>query len=77
MTQFNRQELVELIRRLLSGEGNDEQLGEWLMALKRGTGNPHCDIFDNPKLQGLTADEILDWLLEYRPLLMPPPSAQT
>jgi len=57
------------------GEGNDTEVGLWVEKLKRATGNPNVlDMFHKDEYDCLSAEEVLDKLLTYRPFLMPPPS---
>ncbi len=75
MIESKRQEMVELIRRMLSGEGDEDLYSEWFQTLRRVTGNPHADgIMADRAYDGMTPEAILDKLLEYRPFLTPPPS---
>jgi hypothetical protein len=54
-----RAEIVELIRRIQSGEGGSETL----KALERVTGNPNVWIFfDVLELEGMSPDNIFDLL---------------
>jgi hypothetical protein len=70
--------MLELIRRMQCGEGDDELIGEWIETLRRATGNPHAGaILSDRAYDGMTPEAILERLLEYRPFLMPPPSAET
>jgi hypothetical protein len=74
MIESKRQEMIELIRRMMNGEGDDDLYGEWIETLRRVTGNPHAGgIMADRAYDGMTPEAILDKLLEYRPFLMPPP----
>jgi hypothetical protein len=74
MIESKRQEMIELIRRMMSGEGDDDLYAEWIETLRRVTGNPHAGgIMAERAYDGMTPEAILDKLLEYRPFLMPPP----
>jgi hypothetical protein len=76
MDRHTRTEFVELIRRMQQGEGDDAELGLWVEKLKRATCNPNVlDMFHNAEYDGLSAEDVLDKLLTYRPFLMPPPSS--
>ncbi len=77
MTDTERKEMIELIRRMQCGEGDDELFGKWIVTLRRVTGNPHAGgIMADRAYDGMTPEAILDKLLEYRPFLMPPPSPE-
>ncbi len=43
MIESKRQEMIELIRRMVNGEGEDDLYGEWIETLRRVTGNPRRD----------------------------------
>ena len=74
MIESRRQEMIELIRRMMNGAGDVELYGEWIETLRRVTGNPRAGgILADRAYDGMNPEAILDKLLEYRPFLMPPP----
>jgi hypothetical protein len=74
MIESKRQEMIELIRRMMTGDGDEDFYSESIQTLRRVTGNPHAGgIMADRAYDGMTPEAILDKLLEYRPFLMPPP----
>lgn len=71
---MTRDEMVELVRRLMNGEGEDDEVGEWLLRLKDNTcGSPIGAMIFWPNRER-TAEEIVDEALMFRPTPMPPSS---
>lgn len=74
MIESKRQEMIELIRRMKNGDGDEDFYSESIQTLRRVTGNPRAGgIMADRAYDGMTPEAILDKLLEYRPFLMPPP----
>lgn len=68
MQRLTRTEMIELIERLMRGEGDDDEAGAWIDALERAIPNPHVvNLIFYPQ-QTLTAEQILDKALAYRPI---------
>ena len=62
MTTPTRNETIELIKRVQSGEGDSEVL----KALEQATGNPNVwVIFDVLELEGMRPDKIFDLITGY------------
>jgi hypothetical protein len=61
-------EILELIARLLRGEGSDEQFGEWIEKLKRDTKCPHILQLLRDADSGTTPEAILQKARRYRPI---------
>jgi hypothetical protein len=68
--RLSREGMVILVERLQSGAGDDDQVAAWLAALERSIPNPHISdlIFYSEK--ALTAEQIVDRALEYRPFAL-------
>ncbi|WP_228811675.1 hypothetical protein [Nocardia otitidiscaviarum] len=70
MADLDRGQLVELVARIASAEGSDEQLDEWLTQLTNTVADPRIsdyifwDFSDPP----LTPEQIVDKALAYRPI---------
>ena len=41
MQPLTREQMIDLVRRLQNGEGDDEQTAQWLDTLARSIPNPH------------------------------------
>jgi hypothetical protein len=71
MQRLTRTEMIELIERLMRGEGDDDEAGAWIEALERSIPNPHVsDLIFYPQKaeETLTAEQILDKAFTYRPI---------
>ncbi|MEV6097416.1 hypothetical protein [Nocardia sp. NPDC051981] len=72
MAKLDREQLIELVARLASAEGSDEQLNEWLTQLQDSVADPQIsdhifwDFSDPP----LTPEQIVDKALAYRPIVL-------
>ncbi|MFF0636833.1 hypothetical protein ACFYTS_30510 [Nocardia sp. NPDC004151] len=79
MAKLDRVQLIELVARVASGEGSDEQLDEWLTQLQDSVADPRIsdyifwDFSDPP----LTAEQIVDKSLAYRPIVLGGPEQPT
>lgn len=68
MKRLTRTEMIELIERLMRGEGDDDEARAWIEALERSIPNPHIlDLFFYDRSE-LTAEQILDKASAYRPI---------
>ncbi|MRH91996.1 hypothetical protein GFY24_31935 [Nocardia sp. SYP-A9097] len=72
MAKLDREQLIELVARIASAEGSDEQLNEWLTQLQDSVADPHIsnhifwDFSDPP----LTPEQIVDKALAYQPIAL-------
>ncbi|GAB3870855.1 hypothetical protein GCM10029964_006120 [Kibdelosporangium lantanae] len=64
--------MITLIERLIRGEGTEAEAGEWLDQLARSIPNPHVSDLIFWSDEPLTAEEILDRAMEYRPIRLGP-----
>lgn len=68
MQPLTRAEMTEIVERLMRGEGDDDQVAEWLDALSRSAPHPRIsDLIFYPE-EDLTAEQIVDRALAYRPI---------
>ncbi|MFD1886772.1 hypothetical protein [Paenibacillus wenxiniae] len=67
---LSRTELIELVQRILDGEGSEQQQDEWLDLLIRQVPHPEVSnlIFWND--EDWTAAQIVDEALAYRPIVL-------
>ncbi|MGC4068451.1 MAG: bacteriocin immunity protein [Polyangiaceae bacterium] len=65
---MTRDELVGIVRRIMTAHGSEEQLDELLATLESNVPHPAVSdlIFYPPDGHDLTADEIVDQALQYR-----------
>jgi hypothetical protein len=71
MHKLSRAEMIELVERLMRGEGADEEVGEWVEALRRSAPHPAItDLIFYPAEgeENLTAEQIVDRAFAYRPI---------
>lgn len=68
MQRLTRPEMIELIGRLMRGEGDDAEAAAWIDALERSIPNPHILDFFVYEQGDLTAEQILDKASAYRPI---------
>ncbi len=62
--------MIEIVERLIRGEGDDEQASQWLDALERSAPNPHFSNLIFYSHEDLTAEQIVDRALAYRPIAL-------
>ncbi len=67
---LSRTELIQLVQRILDGEGSEQQQDEWLELLIRQVPHPEVSnlIFWND--EDWTAEQIVDEALVYRPIVL-------
>ena len=68
MERLTRDEMIALVDRLQRGEGDDTQAGEWLDQLKQSLPHPRISDLIFYSDEELTAEEIVDKALAYRPI---------
>jgi hypothetical protein len=68
---LSRQQLIDLVGRLLRAEGSETQQNEWLGLFERSVPHPNAsDLIYYPEVE-LTAEEIVDVALGYKPVILP------
>jgi hypothetical protein len=74
--KLTKEELLNLVRRLMAGEGSDDEASEWMKSLVENTGCPLISDYIFYPEEDLTAEEILDKAFAYKPriIVTPPPS---
>ena len=68
MQRLTQPEMIELIERVMVGEGDDDEAAAWIDALERSIPNPHILDFFVYDQGDLTAEQILDKASAYRPI---------
>jgi hypothetical protein len=71
MTQrLSRDELVDLVGKLMHAEGSEADLDAWLDLIERSVPDPNVSdlIYWPPGGQELSAEEVVDRALAYRPI---------
>ena len=72
---LDKAQLIQLVERILSGEGTEEELDAWVSLVEQNVPDPNvwnllffphmCGLGDNP-----SAEEIVERALAYRPILL-------
>jgi hypothetical protein len=71
MMKLTREELIGLVEKLLSNEDTEEQDQDWLALLARNVPHPHVSDLIYWNEQDLSAEEIVDQALAWRPVELP------
>ena len=74
MTKLSRSELIELVEKLLSNEGTEQQDAEWLHLVCCNVPDP--GVIDLIQME-LPAEEIIDRALAYQPVPLGPSSLES
>lgn len=67
---MENKELLELIRKLSNGEGNDQEAQEWLETINKNVPFPNVSeliFYNQPEL---SPEEILQKALDYKPIIL-------
>jgi hypothetical protein len=72
--KLTREQMIELVDRLLRGEGDEEEADRWTEALERSSGDPNISdrIFYPESDEDLTAEEIVDQALAHKAIPLGP-----
>jgi hypothetical protein len=73
MRQLTRDELVQLVKNIMTGAGSEEEIDHWLDLLAYNTYPEAADLIFDPRYD-LSAEEVVAKALEHSPILLPPPS---
>jgi len=73
---LSRVELIELVEKIMHGEGTEEETNEWLELIKANVPDPEVsDLIFWPDVRGLpdnlTAEQIVDMAVSYKPIALP------
>ena len=65
----NKEELVELVRKIMECEGSEEEIDEWLLIVKDSVPHPAVsDLIFYPEDDDVTPEEVVEQALSYKPL---------
>lgn len=70
MEKLNREQLIELVQRIMNGEGSEDEQDEWLELLGQQVPHPEVSNLIFWDERELTAEQIVDEALNYRPILL-------
>lgn len=70
MGKLNREQLIELVQRIMDGEGSENEQDEWLELLGQQVSHPEVSNLIFWDERELTAEQVVDEALNYRPILL-------
>jgi hypothetical protein len=67
--KLTRQELIDLVQKILDAAGSTDEIAQWVTTFERNVPHPEASglIYWNPR-GDLTAEDIVDEALAYRPI---------
>ncbi|SFS52486.1 bacteriocin immunity protein [Marininema halotolerans] len=75
MKRLNREELVELVRRIIDVDGTEEEIDQMIDLFEEIVPNPKgSGLIFYPENEDVTPEEIVEEALHYEPIITPPPS---
>ena len=69
MKKISREQVAELVSKIRMGEGNDNELSEWVSNISMATSNPDV-IKTIMSGNGITVEEIVGKLYSYKPIIL-------
>ena len=67
-TPNNKQELIELVKKIMSAKGTQEEIDEWIEELESKVLHP--EVADLIYHDNLTAEEVVEKALAYKPFYL-------
>ena len=69
MLKKSKEELIELVRKIMECEGTEEEIDNWLSEVKGNVNHPAVsDLIFYPENDDVTPEEIVEEALSYKPL---------
>lgn len=72
LQKLNRSELIQLVDKIIRGEGTEEELDSMLTEVMQNTPHPEISNLIYWDDRDLSAAEIVDEALAYQPIILPP-----
>ncbi|ADO55810.1 e9imm peptide [Paenibacillus jamilae] len=72
LQKLNRSELIQLVDKIIRGEGTEEELDSMLTEVMQNTPHPGISNLIYWDDRDLSAAEIVDEALAYQPIILPP-----
>jgi len=69
---LSKKELVELVDKIMQGEGTEEEIDEMINLLEKNVPHPEVSHLIFWPEKELTPEEIVEEALNYKPILLPP-----
>lgn len=68
--ELTRDELIELVNKIMEVKGTEEEIDEWLSMVKRNVPHPNVSDLIFWDERELTSIEIVDEALSYKPIII-------
>jgi colicin immunity protein/pyocin immunity protein len=68
---LTKEELIELVRKVITCEGTEEENDEWLEIFLNSVPHPEASNLIYYSKEDLTPEEIVERALAYKPILLP------
>ncbi len=68
---LKREELVELVKKIMNAEGSEEEVNEMINLLKENVPHPEVSNLIFWSKKELTAEEVINEALLYKPIILP------
>lgn len=68
--KLNREELIALVQKIMKAEGTEEELHHDIALLRQAVLDPKVTDYIFWSKEELTAEQVVDKALEYRPILL-------
>ncbi len=69
---LSKDELVQLVEKIINNEGTDEEIDNWVVIVERSVPMPGITNLIYYSHEKLTAEEVVERALAYRPIQLPP-----
>lgn len=67
-TKLNKEELIELVKKIINSEGSEEEINNWIDILEQNVPDPEIsDLIFYPEKE-MTPEEIIEKALSYKPI---------
>lgn len=68
--KLSKKELIELVEKICTVRGNEEQLDNWIEIIEKETGCPEVSHYIYWEEESLSPKEIVEKALSYKPILL-------
>lgn len=71
MEKITRKEMIDMVTKIRMGEGSDEEVAKWIMQIEQSVPHPEVLSVITRNKEGLSVEQIVDKLLNYKPIVLP------
>lgn len=71
MNKLSRDELIDLVRIIGLGEGDDDEFNNWIVQINQSVPHPEALTVIMGSKEDISAERIVDKLLSYKPIVLP------